>query len=173
VGIDVEREYPSIERGASEEASMPAPSQTNDQAIEATRLRRAEMRESMSALEQALAAPTPGRLDAWAERVHVALVELGSDFHEHVAIAEGPHGVYRRVLTSTPRLSDEVARLTRDQVKDLIDRLLTYTSPPPGNYDVDVIRDLGTTLLVRLVRSRQRSADLVYEAYQSDIGGEA
>jgi hypothetical protein len=27
--------------------------------------------------------------------------------------------------------------------------------------------------LVRLIRSRQRSADLVYQAYQSDIGGEA
>jgi hypothetical protein len=27
--------------------------------------------------------------------------------------------------------------------------------------------------LVRLIQSRQRSADLIYEAYQSDIGGEA
>jgi hypothetical protein len=35
------------------------------------------------------------------------------------------------------------------------------------------VRDLGTALLVRLIRSRQASADLVYEAYQSDLGGEA
>src|SRR5215207_1443136 len=135
---------------------MPAYSPTNDQAIEALRVRRAELYESMSALEQALAAPTPGRRDAWAERVHVALVELVSDFREHVAIAEGPHGVYRGVLTSTPRLSDEVARLTRDHadIEDLINRLLADVSTPPGNYDVDGVRDLGTTLLVRLVRSR-------------------
>jgi hypothetical protein len=38
---------------------------------------------------------------------------------------------------------------------------------------VDGVRDLGTALLVRLIRSRQASADLVYEAYQSDLGGEA
>jgi hypothetical protein len=35
------------------------------------------------------------------------------------------------------------------------------------------VRDLGTALLVRLIRSRPASADLVYEAYQSDLGGEA
>lgn len=46
---------------------MPAHSHTNDQAIEALRVRRAELYESMSALEQALAAPAPGRLDAWAK----------------------------------------------------------------------------------------------------------
>ena len=154
---------------------MPTRSPTNDQAIEEMRLRRAEMRESMSALEEALAAPAPGRPDAWAERVHVALVELVSDFREHIAVAEGPHGVYRGVLTSTPRLSDEVAQLTRDhtEINDLIDHLLASISPPPAKHDVNEIRDLGTTLLVRLVRSRQRTADLVYEAYQSDIGGEA
>jgi hypothetical protein len=154
---------------------MAARSEANDEAIEALRLQRAEMRESMGALEQALAAPASGRPDAWVERVHVALVELISDFREHVAIAEEPHGAYRGVVTSTPRLSDEVAQLTRDhaEIRELIDRLLTYISPPPGSYDVDRVRDLGTTLLARLVRSRQRSADLVYEAYQSDIGGEA
>jgi hypothetical protein len=157
----------------SEEASMPARLPTNDQALEALRVRRADLRESMSALEQALAAPAPGRLDAWTGRVHVALVELFRDFREHIAIAEGPNGVYHGVLSTTPRLSSEVARLTRDhaEINDLIDHLLNSVSAAPLN--VDGVRDLGTALLVRLIRSRQASADLVYEAYQSDIGGEA
>jgi Hemerythrin HHE cation binding domain len=155
---------------------MPADSPTNDQAIEALRVRRAELSESMSALEQALAAPAPGRRDAWAQRVHVALVELVSDFREHIAIAEGPDGLYRGVLSTTPRLADAVARLTRDhaEINDLIDQLLTRVGAAPVNNDaVDAVRDLGTALLVRLIRSRQRSADLIYQAYQSDIGGEA
>jgi hypothetical protein len=154
---------------------VPAGSPTNDQAIEELRVRRAELYESMSALEQALAAPAPGRLDAWAERVHVALVELVSDFREHIAIAEGPNGVYRGVLGTTPRLSDAVARLTREhaEINSLIDELLTGVGAAPVSDEVDGIRDLGTALLVRLIRSRQRSADLVYQAYQSDIGGEA
>jgi hypothetical protein len=154
---------------------MPARLPTNAQALEALRVRRAELRESMSALEQALAAPAPGRLDAWTQRVHAALVELFSDFREHIAIAEGPDGVYRGVLSTTPRLSSEVARLTRDhaEINDLIDQLLTRLSAAPRSDGVDGVRDLGTALLVRLIRSRQASADLVYEAYQSDLGGEA
>jgi len=83
--------------------------------------------------------------------------------------------VYRGVLSTTPRLSDEVARLTREhaEINDLIDHLLNFVSAAPLNDGVDGVRDLGTALLVRLIRSRQRSADLVYEAYQRDIGGEA
>ena len=84
---------------------MPARSPTNDQAIEALRVRRAELYESMSALEQALAGPAPGRLDAWAERVHVALVELVSDFrtHCHREDRRGDRGVL-----GTTRWSDAV-----------------------------------------------------------------
>ena len=69
-----------------------------------------------------------------------------------------------------------MARLTRDhaEINDLIDQLLTRVGAAPVNNDaVDGVRDLGTALLVRLIRSRQRSADLIYQAYQSDIGGEA
>ena len=154
---------------------MTARPPTNAQAIEALRVRRAELYESMSALEQALAAPAPGRLDAWAERVHVALVELISDFQEHIAIAEGPRGVYRGVVKANPRLSDAVARLTRDhdEINELIRDLLNRVGPASVADDVDAVRDLGTALLARLIRTRQRSTDLVYEAYQSDIGGEA
>jgi hypothetical protein len=34
------------------------------------------------------------------------------------------------------------------------------------------VRELGTQLLATLSRHRQRGADLVYEAYQVDIGGD-
>jgi hypothetical protein len=59
------------------------------------------------------------------------------------------------------------------RVNDLIDQLLTRVGAAPVSDGVDGDRDLGTALLVRLIQSRQRSADLIYEAYQSDIGGEA
>ncbi len=118
---------------------------------------------------------TAGRPEWRPQRVHVALVELFSDFREHIAIADGPNGVYRGVLSTTPRLSSEVARLTRDhaEINDLIYHLLNCVSAAPLNDGVDGVRDLGTALLVRLIRSRRASAHLVYEAYQSDIGGEA
>jgi hypothetical protein len=149
-------------------------SPTTGQGLEPLRRRRAELRESMNALEQALAAPAMGRTSVWAERAHVALVELSADFREHIDVTEGPDGLYPGVLTTAPRLSSAVSRLTREhvQIKGMIDHLLAYLTEPTIKDDVDGARELGTVLLARLSRHRQRGADLVYEAYQTDIGGE-
>jgi hypothetical protein len=150
------------------------PSVPPEQALlEELRRRRIGLRESMSALEQALAAPAPGRLDTWEQRVHAALVELSADFREHVEITEGTSGLYRGLLTTAPRLSHAVARLVceHSQIRDLVDDLLARASEPDVE-DVDGLRDLGMALLGSLVRHRQRGSDLVYEAYAVDIGGE-
>jgi len=147
---------------------------TPDPGLEALCCRRAELRESMDALEQALAAPAPGRVGAWAERVHVALVELGADFREHIDITEGPDGLYREVLTTSPRLSHAVAGLTGEhaQIAGLVGDLLACLSGPAIHDGVEGARDMGTALLGRLIRHRQRGADLIYEAYEVDVGGE-
>jgi hypothetical protein len=150
-------------------------SSTPDQPFpEALRRHRAELRESMSALENALAAPAIAGQARWVQRVQVALVKLSGDFGEHVDMTEGPAGLYRDLLKTSPRLSDAVASLTREhalitrQVDDLISRVATQDVTE----DVDRVRDLGTALLGRLVRHRQRGSDLVFEAYEVDIGGE-
>jgi Hemerythrin HHE cation binding domain len=152
------------------EPSPPAPEQFS---LEAVRRRRAELREAMGSLEQTLAAPAPGRMEAWAQRVRDALGELSDDFREHIDTTEGPDGLYHGVLAAAPRLSNAVARLTREhsQIRVLIDDLVACVSEPAMD-DADQVRDLGTALLARLVRHRQRGSDLVYEAYEADIGGE-
>jgi hypothetical protein len=145
-----------------------------DPGLESLRLRRAELRESMGALEQALAGPAADRMVVWAGRVHVALVELSADFRQHIDITEGPDGLYPGVIATAPRLSNSVASLTREHIdiKSMADRLLTRMSEPVASTDVDDVRELATALLAKLSRHRQRGADLVYEAYQTDIGGE-
>jgi hypothetical protein len=157
-----------------QEAPMEPLFSLRDQGWEVLRRRRAELRESMDALEQALAAPVPGRVGAWAERVNVALVELSADFREHVDITEGPDGLYRGVLSTAPRLSNAVNRLTAEHavMAGLIHDMLTSVSEPAIDGGVDDVRDLGTMLLGRLIRHRQRGADLIYEAYEVDVGGE-
>ncbi len=142
--------------------------------LEELRRRRAELLESMRAVEQALAAPAPGRQARWAERVHVALVELSADVREHIDITEGPDGLHRELLSTTPRLSGAVARLAREHalIRDLVNNLLARVGEPEIEADVDTVRDLGTALLGRLVRHRQRGSDLIYEAYTAEIGGE-
>ena len=146
-----------------------------DQAfLEELRRHRAELRESMSALEGALAAPATADQARWAERVHVSLVELSGDFRQHIDITEAPDGLYSDLLKTSPRLSGAVSGLTREHVmiSSQVDNLLGQVTVPVLIEDVDRVRDLGTALLGRLVRHRQRGSDLVYEAYEFDIGGE-
>jgi hypothetical protein len=145
-----------------------------DPGLDGLRRVRAELAGSMAALEQALAAPTPGRHAAWAERVDVALVELSADFGEHVAVTEGSDGLHDAVVDAAPRLSNSVRRLAGEHttIRGLIADLLQRVRPPAAAGDVEAIRDLGTALLGRLARHRQIGADLIYQAYQVDLGGE-
>ncbi len=153
------------------EPSSPA---SDEALLEELRRHRAELRESMSALEGALAAPAVSDLERWAQRVHVAVVELAGDFRQHVDITEAPDGLHREVLEASPRLSGAVATLTHEHVliRGQVDSLLSRVEPSGVSGDVDRVRDLGTALLGRLVRHRQRGSDLVFEAYEFDIGGE-
>ena len=146
------------------------------------RRRRAELLGSITALEQALAAPAPGRQMRWAERVSAALMELSGDLRDHVELTEGPTGLNSRVVRSSPRLAYAVDRLTQEHatLTKLIGELLTVVGEADGSSaqgdpilgDPDEVRELGTTLLGVLLRHRQRGADLVYEAYSVDIGGQ-
>lgn len=145
-----------------------------DPGLDALGRLRAELRGSMTALEQALAAPTPGRAGAWAERVDAALGELAADFGEHVTATEGPDGLHGAVLAAAPRLSNSVNRLVVEHavIADLVGDLLRLVRLPVADGEVTAVRDLGTALLSRLARHRQQGADLIYQAYQVDLGGE-
>jgi hypothetical protein len=136
--------------------------------------RRAELRESMSALELALAAAARGDTFRWAAHVQAALAELASDLREHVTMTEGPEGLYQEIIETAPRLSEAMDRLIEEHrvISAAIEDQLATVSSADALGEVDRIRAEGTDLLMTLVRHRQRGADLVYEAYEFDIGGD-
>jgi hypothetical protein len=136
---------------------------------------RAELRDAVGALRRALAAPALGRTDAWAEQVQVAALDLSGDLRLHVEITEGPDGLHAAVLASTPRLANAVRRLGHDHVllANRVDQLLACVTGPGGGENVEAAREHGIALLDQLLRHRRRGADLVFEAYQADLGGEA
>ncbi|HEY8828850.1 MAG TPA: hypothetical protein VIM17_13950 [Jatrophihabitantaceae bacterium] len=141
--------------------------------LDAVRVRRAELREALSRLERSLAAPASGRAVVWGEHVHTILVEMAEDFREHIDVTEGPDGLHHAILAGDLRLANAVSALAADHIPiagEIAD-LVAGTEPPVTAQDVDTVRDRGTNLLSRLVRHRQRGADLIYEAYQTDIGG--
>lgn len=141
------------------------------QPLEVVRTRRAAMREALVGLEAALGGAAAGREDEWRAEVAEALGELRDAFDDHVAATEGPDGLYAEITARHERLVNAVRRLGAEHVgltNDLTELQTLLARPGP----VLAIRELGTMLLARFSRHRQRGADLVYQAYDVDIGGE-
>jgi hypothetical protein len=159
------------------------PASTSEERLGAARHRRRELSATLVEVERALAAPAPGRVEAWAARVRVGLDRLRTDLRRHVELTEGDGGLYRDVLSTAPRLTSAVARLERehadlrralDDAAEALEWLgagATGTGPHDDERAVATARDRVTSMLGRFSRHRQRGADLVYEAYSTDIGG--
>ena len=141
--------------------------------LDAVRLRRAELRESLSFLEFTLAAPASGREVVWGEAVHDALVTIVGDFGAHIDVTEGPDGLHESILDRELRLTNAVQTLTAEhaQMSEMLTTLVADSQPPVVGSDVDVLRDRATCLLGMLVKHRQTGADLIYEAFHADVGG--
>lgn len=152
--------------------STPDSSTPQQPMLEKLRLRRAELRESISTLRQALVAPAADGHARWVQRVHVALVELSADLREHVTVTDSPCGLHRDLLRIAPRLTAAAARLTREHLIIIrqVEELLARAGAPNSDQDVDTVHRHGTTLLKTLIRHRQRGFELVYQAYAVDIG---
>jgi hypothetical protein len=141
--------------------------------LAAVRLRRAELRETLNLMEAALAAPASGRAVVWGEAVHASLVMIADDFVAHVEVTEGPDGLHQAILTGDLRLANAVEALTAEHADfaQEIAELVVDSEAPVTPHDVDGLRERATRLLGHLIRHRQRGADLIFEAYQTDIGG--
>ncbi len=153
---------------------MQPPAFAREPGLDALRRLRVEMFDSMSAVQKALAAPATGREREWCIRVDAALTQLQVDLREHVTTTEAPGGMHQDVVTTEPRLAHAVERLGREHVQLTrgLDALLAECTGDGGTAYVEAIRERTTALLAQLARHRQRGADLIYEAYSADIGGE-
>ena len=141
--------------------------------LDAVRARRQSLRAAMGVFEAALAAPAVGRISGWTSGLVVALRQLDTRLKEHVAATEGPDGFHNQIVTASPRLYHEVTVLVADHERatELLDQLRRATNDARTDGQVSGIRDLGTGMLALLAKHRQHGADLIYEAYQRDLGG--
>jgi hypothetical protein len=154
------------------------PDTAETEAIASARLRRAGLKSAMSNLELAIAAAAPGRLDAWTERVRNALATVHEEWTRHVVETESPGAFLDELVEEAPRLANQATKL-REEHGDILtlvlgieDRLGEVVVADPDAW-VEEMRTQMTSLLAALARHRQRGADLVYEAYDVDIGGGA
>ncbi|HET7398177.1 MAG TPA: hemerythrin domain-containing protein [Intrasporangium sp.] len=141
--------------------------------LDRVRAQRAELHDSVRALDDTLASPL-ARGAAWRERVRAALAELSSDLDVHVELTEGPGGLYDRLSRAAPRLSGPLGRLREEHepLREAVRGFLAALEEGDGaSGDLPAFREEVTLLLGRLVRHRQTGTDLVYEAYEVDLGG--
>ncbi|MET7372442.1 hypothetical protein [Micromonospora arida] len=108
----------------------------------------------------------------WREEVLLRLRPVRQGFAEHVRVTEGPTGLYRELLTQSPRLDHGVRLLTREHVAIVAAILSVQQIAERPEAHPDELRHRAGHLLRRLARHRRRGADLLWEAYQTDLGGE-
>ncbi|MFI6233673.1 hypothetical protein ACIBD9_08955 [Micromonospora sp. NPDC050784] len=108
----------------------------------------------------------------WREDVLLRLGPVRKGFAEHVRATEGPTGLYRELLTQSPRLDHGVRLLTREHTAIVAAILAVQQIAERPEAHPDELRHRAGHLLRRLARHRRRGADLLWEAYQTDLGGE-
>ncbi|MGZ4590341.1 MAG: hemerythrin domain-containing protein [Actinomycetes bacterium] len=141
--------------------------------LSTVRARRAYLRRACQELETALAAPLTGRPDEWLRQVLAAVVFIRQAFEAHIAITEDADGLFNQVLADAPRLEPLVRRLRREH-EDISAALATAEQElrTAEQAELERAREELTATLAEISRHRQRGADLLYEAYEVDIGGE-
>lgn len=143
---------------------------TDAVSLQVARRHRAALLRDIQMFEQAIASPIgePG----WRERVSTRLHTLRSAFAEHIVVTEGDDGLYAELLEHAPRLTHRVKLLIREHAAIAVAlSALQRRADLAGSRSGD-LRACGGDVLRALSRHRQRGADLVYDAYETDIGGE-
>lgn len=136
---------------------------------------RSRLKAAMSQLDSALAAGNEQPGTTWLASLGDACAGLRAALHRHVALHEGPDSFHSEILRAQPHLAARVTWLQRDHA-ELRTHLESFSQ------QVDLARstaastaDLhraGSTLLHLFSRHRRKGADVVWDAFEFDLGGE-
>jgi hypothetical protein len=138
--------------------------------------RRKTLHDSLVHLEEALSSPAAGRTADWTGIVVKEMHEVAAAFEQHIVVTEQPDGLYDEILERAPRLAGNVRRLREEHpeitegIAHMISKL-EHVQIGPDTWPVDQARDDLQRFIGSVIKHRQRGADLVWEAYNVDIGG--
>lgn len=138
------------------------------------RQRRKRMVAQMREVEAVLATALAGREAAWAEAAGAALGALDDVLVRHIAETERAGGLLATVRAESPWLDPQIRRLEADhgRLRRSLDAVRADLAA--AGVDMDRLcdaRDAATDVLAAIARHRQRGADLLYQAYDVDLGG--
>jgi hypothetical protein len=145
-------------------------------ALSEAKRRRATLHDALVHLEIAISSPAAGRIPEWTALVTKEMIGVRDAFDQHVLVAEKPGGLYEEIISRAPRLDGTVRRLKGEhpeigeKVGEMVQRLELATIGGP-EWPLDDARDDLQRFIGTVIRHRQKGADLVWEAYNVDIGG--
>ena len=155
-------------RMASDDALTPALSEA--------RQRRATLHDALVHLEIAISSPATARIPEWTDLVSKEMIGVRDAFEQHVLVTEKPGGLYEEIIMRAPRLDGTVRRLKDEhpeigeKIGGMVERLEKAEIGSPS-WPLEDARDDLQRLIGTVIRHRQKGADLVWEAYNVDIGG--
>lgn len=133
-------------------------------------------RDALEVLEDALAAPTPGREHDWRNKVIDALNQLIATLETQSELDLGDNSLLTEIGNEDPRLLPRIRRLhhehqdLRTSAASLHAQMAGSGDDSPADIDTADIRDRLAALGQRFRQHRAREADLVYEAVNIDLG---
>ncbi len=142
-------------------------------AISTARRRRRELHEAMCAMEVTLA--RPAAVGAWRKDLRRDAEWLRDALAQHASDTEASGGIFDAMSDEAPRLEPRIAAL-RAEHPGLLQAAVALVASADrlggeSGGDVEVVRQEALELLGALSRHRQQGADLVYDAFDLDIGG--
>lgn len=141
--------------------------------IQAARQRRVALHEAMIEFETAITAPSAA--PTWVEQVGEGLSDVASALAKHIAEVDRGDGIIAKALDVAPWLESH-AQILRDEHDQLtahlqrLEHLFGRMESSDANA-VAAMREESYDFLRHLSRHRQNGAELVYDAYDMDIGG--
>ncbi len=136
---------------------------------------RTELIDVATALVRAVSRPST-RNGEWLADVHKGVLRVQDELDAHRAMTRRPGGRYSELIELDPRLGATVARLVaeQDELVDTVARLVrAIERAEPNSAAIGPIRERVRRMSRVLVRHAHRSEDLVHQAYDVDLGGEA
>jgi hypothetical protein len=145
-------------------------------ALGEARKRRQTLHDALVQLEMAISSPASGRIPEWSTQVTKNLVGVRDAFQQHIEVTERSGGLYQEIMERAPRLTNTIDRLREEHPAIEASITTTLDRVESGDIGTDAwplekARDDLQRLIGGVVRHRQKGADLVWEAYNVDIGG--
>jgi hypothetical protein len=145
-------------------------------ALQEAAKRRRTLHEALVGLEFAISSPAAGRIPDWTNLVTKEVTAVRDAWDQHVDTTEKPGGLYEEIVGLSPRLASTIDRL-RDEHPDIthaVGQMLSRLEQVEIGglpWPLDDARDDLQRFIGKVIRHRQKGADLVWEAYNLDIGG--